>query len=664
MARHRLGCSLPEPRPGTRSSWADALAPALIALATFIIFSGALRGGFLDWDDDIYLLANQHYRGLGWENLRWMFTTMLGGLYQPLCWLSFAFDHRLWGMDPFGYHLTNVLLHCANAVLFYGVALRLLPPAAAPRPGVGPGRPRLAAAVAALLFALHPLRVESVAWITERKDVLSGFFYLLTVYAYLRRHADQGPSARTWKAVSWAAFALALLAKGMVVTLPAALVILDIYPLRRLPGRVKAWFSREHRGVWLEKLPFLVPALLIALAGYAGLQRAGTVIVESAAAHGARAVFGLAFYLWKTLWPVHLCQYLSSGPIEPFAWPYLLSGAAVGLITLGVILSHRRWPALSAAWAYYAVTLTPVLGLVSFGVQSVADRYSYLSCLPWPLLAAAGLSLAWRRADVWGRRLLCLATTAVLTGLSGLTWGQVGVWRDSETFWKHTIALRPGTSLAHHKLGKALAGQGRTEEAIAQYREALRLKPDAATAHYDWAQALAGRGRTEEAVAQYREALRLKPEAEIHHALGLTLAGQGRTGEAAAQYREALRLKPDYADVHFALANALLGQGRAGEALTHYRETLRLKPGHAPARNNLGLALAGQDRIEEAVAQYREALRLAPDAEVHLNLGNALARQGRTDEAIREYQTALTMSPGFELARKNLDILRRKGGRP
>jgi tetratricopeptide (TPR) repeat protein len=652
-----------DPSPAKKERLRYAV-PALIALATFIIFSGALRGGFLNWDDNIYLLANPHYRGLGWENLRWMFTSTLGGPYQPLCWLSFAFDHRLWGMDPFGYHLTNVLLHCANAVLFYGVALRLLPPAAAPRPGVGPGRPRLAAAVAALLFALHPLRVESVAWITERKDVLSGFFYLLTVYAYLRRHADQGPSARTWKAVSWAAFALALLAKGMVVTLPAALVILDIYPLRRLPGRVKAWFSREHRGVWLEKLPFLVPALLIALAGYAGLQRAGTVIVESAAAHGARAVFGLAFYLWKTLWPVHLCQYLSSGPIEPFAWPYLLSGAAVGLITLGVILSHRRWPALSAAWAYYAVTLTPVLGLVSFGVQSVADRYSYLSCLPWPLLAAAGLSLAWRRADVWGRRLLCLATTAVLTGLSGLTWGQVGVWRDSETFWKHTIALRPGTSLAHHNLAVVLAEKGRTGEAVAHYREALRLKPDYSSAYYNLGRTLESQGQAEDAVAHYRQALRIDPAAEVHTVLGDALARQGRSAQAIAQYRQALRLKPGYAAAHNDLGVVLAGLGRLEEAVSHYREALRIAP-DADVHSNLGMALAAGGRVEEALAHYLEALRLKPDnADAHFNLGNALAGQGRLAEAMRHYQAALRIRPGFDAARKNLAACARMAAGP
>ena len=379
-------------QPRLSAPRADKIVPVLIALATLIVFSGVLRNGFLNWDDDTNLLTNPNYRGLGWANLRWMFTALHLGHYMPLCWLTFAMDYLVWGMNPLGYHLTNLLLHAANAVLFYEVALWFVSRSAAPPDGRRIP-PRVAAALAALLFAVHPLRVESVAWVTERKDVLSGFFYLWAVYAYLRWNGDTDKSrpGRCWQALCWGAFALALLAKVMVITLPVVLIILDFYPLRRLPGEVKQWFSRVYRQVWLEKLPFLVPAMLIAMVGYMGHRRVGEIFAENAAAHCAQALFGLAFYLWKTLWPVNLCPlYEMPVSFDPFAWPFLVSGAVVGLITFGVILSYRRWPAGAAAWACYAVTLAPVLGFVSVGPQLVADRYSYLACLPWPILAASG----------------------------------------------------------------------------------------------------------------------------------------------------------------------------------------------------------------------------------------------------------------------------------
>ena len=679
----------------------DLIVPALVALATLIVFSGALRNGFLNWDDETNILTNPCYRGLGWANLRWMFTTMLLGHYQPLAWLTFALDYLVWGMNPFGYHLTNILLHAANAALFYKVALCF-----ASRPTVGPSAdrslsPGILAALAAILFSVHPLRVESVAWVTERKDVLSAFFYLWAVYAYLRQHLAGRPSGMGWKITCWVAFALALLAKSMVITLPAVLIILDFYPLRRLPGDVRQWFGASHRRVWLEKLPFLVPALIIAMVEYSGERRLGAILTETAAAHCARAALGLTFYFWKTFWPVNLCPlYESPIPFDPFAWPFLVSGAVVGIIVLGLILSYRRWPAGSAAWACYVVTLAPVLGVVSFGSQLVADRYSYLACLPWAILTAAGFGWAWQRARAWSRGFLCLGLGLVLAGLIGSTWRQVGVWHDSETLWKYTIALRPRTSLAHNDLGVALAGQGRLEEAVAHYREALRIVPDYADAHYNFGNALAAEGRLDEAIAHYREAVRISPArtethnnlggalaglgrwdeavvqyrealrivpdyAEAHNNLGMALAGQGRLDEAVLHYREALRLQPDYFEADNNLGNALFGQGRAEEAAAHYREALRLKPDYAQAHNNLGSILAGQGQADEAVAHYREALRLAPDYwEACYNLGRVLAKQGKVDEARREFREALRINPGLEPARKNLDSLRNMNGRP
>ena len=646
--------------PGRR---ADRVVATLVALVTLLVFSGCLRGGFLNWDDDTNILANPSFRGLGWANLRWMFTALLGGHYQPLVWLSFAADYLVWGLNPFGYHLTNILLHAANAALVYALASWFLRRSAAP----GGMSPRFLAGLAALLFAVHPLRAESVAWVTERKDVLSGFFCLWAVYAYLRRHGDGGASAKRWQPVCWGAFVMALLSKSMVMTLPAVFIILDFYPLRRLPGEAGRWFGAGCRRIWLEKLPFLIPALLVALAEYAGERRLGAVFPESASAHCARAFFGLTFYLWKTIWPAHLCPlYELPVPFDAFSRPFLASAAAVGCVVAGLLMSYRRWPAAAAAWACYAVTLAPVLGLVSFGSQLVADRYSYLACLPWPIMAASGFDWAWRRAKAWGRGLLCWGAVIAVAGLAGSTWRQVKPWHDSETLWEYTISLRPRTSLAHNNLGMVLAGQGRVEEAVAHYREALRIKPDNEEAHNNLGAALSGQGRAAEAIAHYREALRLKPDAvEAHNNLGLALAGQGQADEAIAQYREALRLNPDMAVAHDNLGNALLGQGRAEEAAAQYREALRIKPDYAEAHNSWGNVLFGQGRPEEAVAQYREALRLKPDyLEAHYNLGLALARQGRMDDAALEFEAALRINPGLEPARRNLAALRRLGRGP
>ncbi len=642
------------------SRWA---APAVVVLVTLAVFWPALRGGFLNWDDDVNILTNPHYRGLGWGNLRWMFTTMRNGPYQPLSWLSLAVDYLFWGMNPLGYHLTNVLLHAANAALFYAVALRFASRGAAP----GGIPPRLTAALAALLFAIHPLRVESVAWVTERRDVLSGFFYLGAVYAYLRRHADENPSSQGWQALCWSSFAMALLSKGIVMTLPLVFIVLDVYPLRRLPGQMGQWFKATYRRVWLEKAAYLIPALIIALVAYVGQQRLGSLFVESAAAHCAKACFGLAFYLWKTVWPVDLCPlYESPIPFDPFAWPFLASTAAVALITAALVLARRRWPAGLTAGVCYAVTLAPVLGLVSFGSQLAADRYSYLACLPWPILAAGGGGWAWQRAKAWSRAILCLGAALALTGLAGLTWRQVGVWHDSQTFWEYTLRLRPRTSVAHTDLGNVLAAQGKTAEAAAHYREALRIRPDWAEAHTNLGLLLAGQGRLDEAVAQHREALRIKPDnAEAHNNLGLGLAGQGRVEEAVEHYRAALSIKPELAEAYNNLGNALVGPGRLADAAAQYRDALRINPDYAPAHNNLANVLAAQGQTEASAAQYREALRLAPNYfEAHYNLGLILAKQGKVDEALGQFQEALRIRPGLAPTLRNLELLRKKSGRP
>ena len=630
--------------------WADAIVPVLIALATLIVFSGALHNGFVNWDDDKNFLTNPYWRGLGWAQLRWVFDFKTSvGHYQPLNRLAVCLGYVLWGMNPAGYHLFNLVLHALNAVLFYFISLRLLRLGFHDLNKTDDAAFSLASAFAALLFAIHPLRVEAVAWVSDA-DALCGVFYLAAILFYLRRSL----------VAAGLCYLLALSAKPMCLTMPVVLLILDVYPLRRLPAAPQQWLEPRNRPVWLEKIPFLALVFVASALDLASKHQLGLMPSHSVVFRIEQSFFGLAFYLAKTLAPVRLVP-LYEIPADPnISLPtVVLSVGVVLALSVALIRWRRHWPAGLASWAYYIATLVPLLGIISFGPQLVADRYSYLACLPWPILAASGFSWAWQRANTWSRTSLCLGAGLALAGLSGLTWRQVRLWHDSETLWEYTIGVRPQTSLAHNNLGATLAGQGNLEEAVTHYREALRIKPDYAEAHSNWAAALAGQGRVEEATAHYREALWLKPNfPEAHSNWGVVLAGQGRVEEAIAHYREALRLKPDYAEAHNNWGIVLAGQGRVEEAIAHYREALQLKPNLSEAHNNWGVVLAGQGRVEEAIAHYREALRLKPDyVEAHNNLGMALAREGKLEEALR-------INPGLEPTRKNLDILRQKSGKP
>ena len=422
------------------SSVRSVVVPAVIAVVTLAVFAPVIGNGFVEWGDYGELVENPHYRGLGLSQLSWMFTTIHQGHYQPLTWLSFAVDYAVWGMRPAGYHLTSLVLHAACAVVVYLILLRLLGPAAI-----------VAAVSGALLFALHPLRVEAVAWATERRGPLSSLMALLAVLAYLR-------GARWW---SLAFFGLGLLAKEFVMTLPAVLVILDIYPLRR-----KAW---------REKIPFFVLAAVGAGVAIASSAQSG--VARSLADYDllqriAQCFYGLAFYLQKTLVPVGLSPIYSIPPdFDPFATRYVVSALIVIALTAGLVAARRRFPAGLAAWAIFVVILSPVLGLVQTGNQLAADRYTYLAGVVVAVLIAAGLA----RLD---RGPLIVAVVAWITVASLLTRLQAAVWRDDETLWTHAVDVNPQCHISNHNLGTVMARQQRWDEAAAAYLRALETDPD------------------------------------------------------------------------------------------------------------------------------------------------------------------------------------------
>ncbi len=546
-----------------------------------------------------------------------------------------------------------MLLHIVTTLLLFGLLHRMTGAL---------GR----SAFVAGLFAVHPLHVESVAWVAERKDVLSTLFWMLTLWGYVW-YVRQPRLGRYL--VVLVPFALGLITKPMLVTLPFVLLLLDFWPLGRVslgadppdhsrlaPPRDQ-WFA-GLRLVW-EKLPLFALTVASSIVTFVVQQRGGAVAGLDEiplSLRVANALVSYIAYIGKMLWPTRLAAFYPY--FQPLPW--WVVGSILGLIGVSVVVirAARRHPYLPVGWLWYVGTLVPVIGLVQVGSHSMADRYTYVPLIGLFIMVAWGIPDLLAR---WPYRSIALPTAAglVILACTITAWGQVQYWKSSVALWAHALEVTAENYIAHNNLGLVLANQGRFDEAIAHHTEALRSKPDFAEAHYNLGGALKDQGRVDEAIAHYTEALRSKPDfAEAHNNLGVALADQSRVGEAIAHYTEALRSKPDYAEAHYNLGGVLADQGRAGEAIAHYTEALRNKPDYAAAHNNLGLISAAQGRFDEAIPYYFEALRIQPSfAAAHNNLGLVLAAQGRFDEAIRHYTEALRLQPGSAAAHNNLGIV-------
>jgi len=620
------------------------LVPFLAALTTFLAFMPALRCGFVGWDDPMNFLQNEHYRGLGWANLHWMFTTFHMGNYQPLSWLTLGADYKLWGMDAHGYHLTNVLIHAANAALLCTLCTRLLswPPQRSQRPllgGAGCEAPdgrlagkdgwslAVAALFGALFWSLHPLRVESVAWVTERRDVLSTAFYLATVLCYLRWTSSGG---RRWWWAALAAYVLSLLSKAMGMTLPFALLILDIYPLRRRHADLRARL--------LEKLPFLALAAAAggaALMGQRQVQATLTLAQFGVFERLVRSSYGLVFYLRKAVFPFALSPYYEMRtPFNPFEPRLCLCLPAACVLAWLVWRLARRLPGLAAAMAFYVVSASPVIGVFPIGNYLAADRYSYLPLMGFSILGAGLLRrvlYAWRGQ----LRVAALAAAGVATLAGGaLAWRQCRFWRDTEALWGRALALDPTSATAHQNLGAALSSRGDRVRAVLHYRAALTVRPR-------WT--LAERALRDTLYDEGNERLR-----------------QGRWDEAAQFFYEALALDPGFAESHNNLGLALAGAGRGRQACREYAEALRLKPGFAAALYNWGNSLADMGELPSAAARYQEAIVLDSGFwDARFNLGNTLARLGRYRQSAVQYAAIPASAPCYSDAQRRLDAVHR-----
>jgi tetratricopeptide (TPR) repeat protein len=564
--------------------------------ATLVAFAPALTAGFVTWDDNRNFTENPFYRGLGWDQLHWMWTTALTGHYIPLSWMTLGLDYLLWGMDARGYHLTNLLLHAGASVALYFAVARLV---ARARPNADSPLVRMVAVASALLFAIHPLRVESVAWVTERRDVLSLLLMLGSLLAYLR-FVDTG-SRRAW-AGSLALFAAALLSKATVVTLPLVLVILEWYPLRRLSKT--SLRAPEGRRVLAGLAPFFALSAatgvlsLLVLNPPAQLDLAGKIAVSA---------FGVRFYLAKWLWPAGLSPlYPLPRHLDPLAPTFVVSYALAALAIAVAFVASRRHRGLAAIIAATTVMMLPLIGLVQNGPQIAADRYTYHAAAALSVLPAL-LLFRWH-----SRGALALAA-GVLAVLGVLTWRQTLVWHDSEALWTRVLEVDGTSSLGQIGLGNVRIEQQRYAEALDHYQRGVALDPDYAEGQNNLASLLARSGRLSEAIPHYERATRLNPDyAEAWSSWATALATSGKTDEAIARLRDAIARDSTMPGIHLTWGNILAHMGQRAEAQSQYAEELRVHPDNADARLAWGIVLAQAGQFAQAVAQFDEALRIDP----------------------------------------------------
>jgi Flp pilus assembly protein TadD len=585
----------------SRRAW---LMPLLVfgsALVTVVVFGPSLHHGFTDWDDPINFLDNPYYRGLGWRQLHWMLTANLMGHWIPVSWLTLGADYAIWGMNPFGYHLTNLLWHAANTVLFYLVAARLLGLA---MPAASPVMRGLGGAAAALFFSIHPLRVESVVWITERRDLTSGFFFLLAVLSYLEAHRQPGTPRSGWRLVSLAATALALGAKAIVMGLPLVLVILDVYPLRRLGPTSRDWVSARARPVWLEKIPFILLAAAAAVVALHVQRSTGYLTPEPLGARLAITAHNVWFHVWKTFVPLDLSPvYELPRALSLLQRRYLLSAFATIGITVALWIVRHRWPAGLATWAVYLVMLAPVSGIVHTGYHLGADRNTYVSCAGFAVLVGALVVVIGeaRRRDALRAPIAAVALGLCALWITGLGLAariQTTVWRDPETLWSYAVAVDPTCAVCQHNLAVNVGLRGDYLQALAAFERAFALRPDRTEFRVSYGQLLIHMGRRAEGLAALRARLADTPgDLVTRRALALALLQDGRPGEAITELEIVLRRQPDSLIALDALGQAHLLEGRSEPAMAAFRRAVAVSPTDPVARLGLARAhLAGGDR--------------------------------------------------------------------
>ena len=606
--------------------WRAPAVCLVLAAITFVVFGQTAGFRFVNYDDDKYVYDNPVVaQGLTFKGIVWAFTSIHASNWHPLTWLSHELDCQLYGLNPAGHHLTNVLLHTATVITLFLVLRQMT--------GV-----LWRSAFVAAVFAIHPLRAESVAWVAERKDVLSGLFFMLTIGAYVRY------ARRPWSAARYGLvvllFAMGLMCKPMLVTLPLVLLLLDYWPLQRVG-------PRKLPGLVLEKLPLLALSAAACVATLLAQNRAmQSNELYSLPLRCANALVTCMVYLGRMVWPAGLAVFYPYPQNGLPPWEVALAGTLLAGLSAVAWARRRKQPWMLVGWLWYLVMLLPVVGIIQVGDQAHADRYTYLPQIGI-YVAVTWLAAEWGAKWHAGRLAFGSIMTAALAVFIVCAWIQTGYWKNSENLWTHALGCTTRNYIAHGRLGDALRDEGRVDDAINHYQEALKIKPGAAEFRNNLGTALQQEGKVDEAIAQYQEALQIKPnEAEMRYNLGNALLQKGRVDEAAADYQKALQIKPDYAEAHNNLAIALFQKGRVDDAITHYEQALQIQPGFAEAHHNLALALSQKGRADEAIIHFQQALQIKPGyVDAHIDLGNVLLQNGKVGEAISHFQMALQLKP-------------------
>jgi len=624
-----------------------------LAVIVWIAFGRALNHDFVGYDDQSYILRNPRVtNGLTLDGIQWAFTHVHVTNWHPLTTISNMLDCQLYGLQPWGHHLTNILLHAAAAIILF-LALRQL---------TGSFWPSL---LVAAVFAVHPLRVESVAWVSERKDVLSGVFFMLTLWAYAR-YARGNVRSSFWYMTVTVLFALGLMCKPTLVTLPFVLLLLDYWPLGRVRpssssrrGETASAWPRRNTWSWLviEKVPLFVLSAASCVATLLAQKQALDLSIKAPLLERlGNALISYDVYVGQMIWPAHLAV-LYPYPEGNSKVPQVIVALLLLLIiSVAFFLWRKRYPFLLIGWLWYLGMLVPVIGIIQVGSQVRADRYTYLPQIGLYLLVAWGaaeLFQRWRRS----REVLAAAAVLVIMALTTRSYFQTSYWRDTETLWRHAIASTPNNYIAHTNLAQTLTHAGRFAEAIAECQEALKIKPDFAAAHNNLGVALlrdkqsgdgalGHDGAVDEAIEQYREALQINPDfTQAHKNLGIVFMRKGQMEEAIAQFQKTLELEPNDAQAEFSLGSAFLQRREVDEAIAHYQKAVEIRPDYAEARNYLGNAFVAEGKYSEAIANYAAAVRIRPDySEAHHNMACVLATIGKNDEALEQFNEALRLN--------------------
>jgi len=652
----------------TRTQNTSYYLAASISLITFVVYLSALHHEFVEWDDAQYVVENFHIHSINISFVKWAFTAFHAGNWHPLTWISHAFDYAIWGSNPLGHHLTNVILHAFNTFLVVLFVKELITVSSSMAINDGPSEflskrtILITAATTGLLFGLHPLHVESAAWVAERKDLLCALFFLLSMIAYTKQVSRlsgeaslEKPSSRIYNGhylVAFGSFILALLSKPMAVTLPITLLILDWYPFNRIRSRRTLWTAV------IEKLPFIALSLLSSILTVLAQRAGGAIVSMESVPLPTRMLIGvrsLMVYLGKMIWPLNLSPfYPYPTDASPMSWRYLVAIVLVIGITLFCVVMAKKQRLWLSVWSYYVVTLIPVIGIVQVGRQAMADRYTYLPSLgPFLIL---GLAVAWASRWVnavrpWGQIIKSASTVFVLFVLASmtyLTFHQIGIWKNSIRLWDSVVEQRPERiQLAYYFRGLAFENMGQFEKAIEDFDRAIALDPYFRDAFLNRGTAFENMGRFDSAIENFDAAIALSPSYEVYFNRGVTFEKTGQLAKAIADYRDAIALNPSRYEAYLAAGRVQGKSGSFDKAIEYFTRAIVINPMYAESYNNRGLSYLYLGQDDRALEDFNKAIELDQTVAItYHNRGTLYLRTGNKRLAIADFQRACDLGNG------------------